>query len=475
MSSPSRLPDASRPWPPSAFRPAAEAATRRAPIEPWGWIEIFVAAQLLWGALLFIPGMQALRLAVRVLPYATSLGALAFFLRRAGRDRLPPSAPWLFGVFALMGMNLLHEGSHLMAGIGQGALQVAIAAPALWAGSVVHSRARFERVLWLVFAASLLSAGLGVLQTYYPDQFLPPEFSSLAREMNPDIVASLTYAGADGQAIIRPPGLSDLPGGAAAAGMMTVVLGVALASHPTTSFLWRLLTLGGAAVGMTALYLTQVRSLSVLAVASMLLMAAVRLRQGKVALGGWIVAGGVALVAASFVWATAVGGDAVYDRFASLFGDGVINTYQESRGAFLKYTVVEMLETYPFGAGLGRWGMMQVYLGDPTHWQAPPIYVELQITGWLLDGGVPMWFLYGGALLAAIRYAYLVALHGADDTLRSMATVVLTFLVGIVGMCFSGPVFNTQLGIVFWTLAALFGVVDATRRHDTQGRGRPLS
>jgi hypothetical protein len=444
----------------------------RTPAEPWGWIEVFVAVQLLWGALLFIPGMQALRLVVRVLPYATSLAALGYFvLRRAGRDRLPPSAPWLIGVFALLGLNLLHDSSHLMAGVGQGMLQVAIAAPAFWAGSVVHSRARFDRVLWLVFLASLLSAGLGVLQTYYPERFLPPEFSSLAQAMNPNIVESLTYEGADGQSIIRPPGLSDLPGGAAVAGMMAVVLGVALASHPTTAFVWRLATLGAAAVGMTALYLTQVRSLSVLAVASVLLMAAVRVRQGKVALGGWIVAGGVALVAASFVWATAVGGSAVYDRFASLFGDGVINTYQESRGSFLKYTVVELLEQYPLGAGLGRWGMMQVYLGDPTHWDAPPIYVELQITGWLLDGGVLMWVLYGGALLAAVRYAYLVSVHGLDDTLRSMATVVLSFLVAIVGMCFSGPVFNTQLGIVFWTLAAsLFGVVDATWRERSGGR-----
>jgi hypothetical protein len=44
-------------------------------------------------------------------------------------------------------------------------------------------------------------------------------------------------------------------------------------------------------------------------------------------------------------------------------------------------------------------------------------------------------------------------------------------MVAVVGMCFSGPVFNTQLGIVYWTLAAaLFGVVDATRRAGAAGR-----
>ncbi len=464
------LPSDVRPaWPGASYRPAVGVQT--APREPWGWMECFVAIQLLWGAFLFIPGMQSMRLAIRVMPYAASLGALMVFVRRAGRDRLPPSASWLFAVFGLLGLNLLHESTHLLAGVGQWALQIAIAAPALWAGSVVQSRERFERFLWLVFAASFLSAGLGVLQTYFPDRFLPPEFSAVAQAMNPDIVESLTYTGASGQAIVRPPGLSDLPGGAAVAGMTTVVLGVALAAHPTTALPMRVATLGAAAVGMTTLYLTQVRSLSALAVVSVLLMAAVRVRQGKVVLGGWIVAGGLALVLGAFAWATAVGGSAVYDRFASLFGDGVINSYQENRGLFLKYTVVELLEAYPLGAGLGRWGMMQLYFGDATHWQAPPIYVELQITGWLLDGGVLMWLVYGGALLSSLRYAYAVALHAGDERVRSMATVVLSLMVAVVGMCFSGPVFNTQLGIVYWTLAAaLFGVVDATRRAGAAGR-----
>ena len=50
---------------------------------------------------------------------------------------------------------------------------------------------------------------------------------------------------------------------------------------------------------------------------------------------------------------------------------------------------------------------------------------------------------------------------------------MLSFLVAIVGMCFSGPVFNTQLGIVFWTLAAsIFGVVDASRQASPAGGER---
>ncbi len=458
-------------WPqPSALPFPSVAPEAYAPVSDdarWGWVELFVAIQLLWGLFLFVPGMQAVRVYVRALPYLASLGALVYCLRRTGRDTMPSSGPWLLAAIALLGLNLLHEGTHVMAGLGQWALQISIAAPAFWVAAVVVTERRFERVLWLIFGASVLSAAVGVLQVYYPDRLLPPEFSSLAAALNPDFVGALSYVGADGQIVVRPPGLSDLPGGAAVSGMAAMVLGVALAAHPGTAKLMRALSLVAAGVGMTTLYLTQVRSLSIMALLSVLVLAGIRVRQGRVLLGGWIVAGGLLLAIGSFVWATSLGGDSVSDRFTGLFDEGFLTSYQESRGLFLKYTVAELLNEFPFGAGLGRWGMMQVYLGDPSLWQAPPIHVELQITGWLLDGGAPMWFVYGGALVAALRYAYSVAIQGATESLRSLATIVLAIQVPIIAMCFSGPVFNTQLGIEFWTVtAALFGAVQAQVERD---------
>ena len=117
------------------------------------------------------------------------------------------------------------------------------------------------------------------------------------------------------------------------------------------------------------------------------------------------------LVAGAFVWAVAVGGDALVARFSGLVSNGVLHTFREQRGAFLTYTVSELLYEFPLGAGLGRWGMMHVYFGDAVLWQAPPIHVEIQPTGWLLDGGVPLWVAMAGALVMALRTTYLVALH----------------------------------------------------------------
>ena len=214
---------------------------------------------------------------------------------------------------------------------------------------------------------AFVSAAVGVLQVYYPDVFLPPEFSALARSLNPAIVDALSYVGPDGRSIIRPPGLSDLPGGAAVAGLTTVVLGIAYIGHEGHHRLVRIFSVGAVAVGMTALYLTQVRALTVMAAVGVLVFAAVRLRQGRILQGGWIAVGGAALVAASFMWAAAIGGKAIEDRFSGLIETGLLDTYQQTRGLFLEYTLRELLFRFPLGAGLGRWGMMQVYFSGSVH------------------------------------------------------------------------------------------------------------
>jgi hypothetical protein len=437
--------------------------------ERWGWIELFIGVQLLWGVLLFVPGIQPYRAYVRALPYVASLAGLLFVLGPNTGEPTPSTGRWLVAVFGLLVLNLLHTETHLMAGVAQIVFQLAIAAPMFWVARAVHSEARLLRIIWVIFGASFLNAAVGILQVYFPDQFLPPEFSSLARSLNPDYVDALTYVGAGGELIIRPPGLSDLPGGAAIAGLMTVVLGVALASRGHRTRIVRALSYGAAAIGMTTLYLTQVRSLTVMAALGILMLAAIRLRQGRVIQGSWIAVGGVVLVAGSFIWAVAIGGVSLSERFEDLFETGVFTSFQENRGLFLEYTLNEMLFQFPLGAGLGRWGMMHVYFGDPSLWQSPPVHVEIQITGWLLDGGVPMWLCYGGALVSALRFGYLLAVRAETEWLQYFGTIALCIQLTIIGLCFTGPVFNTQLGILFWTVtAALLGAAEVWHAREDE-------
>jgi hypothetical protein len=454
----------SSPWRPSdtlTWDVGSVGGSTAATDDDWlGFAEAFIAVQLLWNLVLFVPGAQAYRAVIRGTPYVLSGVAIVYYFRHATGERLSGSAKWLVVAFLLMLLNLLHETAHLLAGAAQIVFQIFIAAPVFWMSRSVRGEAQMRRLVWVIFGASAAGAALGILQVYFPERFLPPEFSVLARSLNPDVIQSLTYTGADGREIVRPPGLSDMPGGAAVAGMMTMMLGLSLGIGGGVKWFVRALCLAAAAVGMTALYLTQVRSLTLVAAASVAAFALLRLRQGRTLQGGLTLGVGLALVAGAYIWALAVGGEAVSERFGGLANDGVIRVFQDQRGLFIRYTLSEMLYQFPLGAGLGRWGMMQVYFGDPTLWQAPPIHVEVQFTGWLLDGGVPLWFLYGGALAAAIYYSYRAATRAETPALQDLATIVLCLQLTIVSLCLTGPVFNTQLGILFWAITGgLFGAV----------------
>ena len=110
------------------------------------------------------------------------------------------------------------------------------------------------------------------------------------------------------------------------------------------------------------------------------------------------------------------------------------------------------------------------YFGDPTNLAAQPIYVEIQPTGWLLDGGVPLWLCYGGAILAAFATAWRLATQRFSPAMADIASLVLPVLLAIVGMGLAGPIFNTQVGILFWFLVgSLYGAGNALVRRRAHG------
>ena len=434
--------------------------------EPWGWIEVFILIQNLSTVLLFLPDSQQFRFVIRALPYGSSLAlALLHYNRTRGRILLPPGGGWLAAGLLLLGLNLLHPNTVFPAGIAQFIFQLSIGAPLLWVSTQVRSKERLERILWLLFITSGASAAFGLAQVFYPSVFMP-EISSLALSMNPEVVKSLTYVGAAGQHILRPPGLTDVPGGAAIGGLIAALLGVVLGSQSRQSFTKRVLCFGTAAAGVSVIYFAQVRSLLVLLVVAIIVMCVVLGRQGRLVQSAWI--GGVcaALLTVTFALAVAVGGKSISNRFGSLTEGGLSQSFQQNRGMFLRHTFDYLLTEYPFGAGVGRWGMMSVYFGGDST-QSQPIWVEIQMTGWLLDGGVLMWLFYGGAIIVSLLYLYRTSISVVDSRVSYLGCIVLCLNCFVVGLSFAGPVFNTQLGIQFWLLtAAVYGASKAVVTSD---------
>lgn len=449
-----------------ADEPSADAADDR--FAQWPWLEVFVGIQFLWGALLFVPGAQAYRPIVRALPYISSLALLAVYFLVRFHSAYPWGTRFLIGALGVLALNLLHSTTQLYAGIAQGIFQLAVVAPIFWACKAVHSPKRLERMLVLALVFNCASAALGLLQVYYPDQFMPPQFSAFGLQMNDAYVDSQTYMGRDGRVIVRPPGLTDMPGGAAVAGGFAAVLGLGL-SLRSKRFAYLLATIAASGIGLAVIYLTQVRSVLLMVIGAVAILVAVAFRRGRTAAGAWIGLAGGALIVTSFLWASSVGGESVEQRFMNIRETGAVQTFQESRGHFLAFTVGELLDQYPLGAGLGRWGMMNAYFGDPTDLRSPPIYVEIQLTGWLLDGGVPMWFFYGGAILLSFMGVFRLS-GSSDPAIAHAALTVLAVQALITGLAMAGPAFNTQLGIMFWLcVGALYGA----SKHQGQASAEP--
>jgi hypothetical protein len=171
-----------------------------------------------------------------------------------------------------------------------------------------------------------------------------------------------------------------------------------------------------------------------------------------------------------FAWATAVGGKVIEKRFLGIVEAGVVEKYKSERGVYLENFWDYLLPNYPLGAGLGRWGSTYQYFGREE--RSPLIFVHIAIAGWLLDGGVLMIVLYGGAVCAAFIASYRLATTCRHQNIQYMAAVVCGLNVLYIGASFSGPLFDCQLGLYFWLLnSALHGA--AVWARGQPGAARP--
>lgn len=426
---------------------------------PWGVMEYFVIVQFLSPAILMLPGMQVLRMPIRVLPYAISLALFCFLFQQrslVGRDSIRvPGSGWLILVLFLLCAGLFHPDTILKSGVAQLGFQLTILCPIFWTMYARVTVRQVHRIMWLCLACNALGALMGALQVLWPEHFLPVEFS---RNLAYDYLGSLSYEGADGREIVRPPGLSDVPGGAARGAVTASFFALFFATERHTSRVVKLALVSVLLVSFFTLYLTQVRSSFLVLLGSAAVLAFMRMRRGE---GGWsvgvvlLVVGGVAL---SFSLAVQVGGEQVSERYMDLAESGLLESYRQNRGHFLNYTLNYVLWEYPMGAGLGRWGMMNSYFGENL--LVPSLWAEIQLTGWLYDGGIPMVFFYGSALSVCFGTMYKLTLWTRSPALAKMAEGIFCLNLITVVTSFSGPSFNEQSGMMFWFLYGL--LVSAT-------------
>jgi hypothetical protein len=334
-------------------------------------------------------------------------------------------------------------------------------APVFWAPALVDGPQHLRRLLILMLVCNGANSLVGVLQVYDPATWMPAEFSSVQRSFKAGL-DPFSYINDQGQRMVRPPGLFDLPGAVCGAGMLSALLGVSF--FFLLQVTWqRCVALGLCFLGVSAIYLSHVRS-ALLITGGMAIVYVVILwllqRRRQQALRILAISG--ALGIATFFFTVNFGGRVVATRFATLTTDAPVTIYYKSqRGSMVEEAFTKLLPEYPLGAGLGRWGMMRLYFGDSFNPDSPMIWAEVQWPAWILDGGVILLLLYFAAMLMLVKQEINIA-QSKNSSLAPVAAIVLACNAGVLAWTFSFTPFTTQFGLQFWFLAgALHGAAHA--------------
>jgi branched-subunit amino acid transport protein AzlD len=413
--------------------------------DEWNWAHNFMLIQFIFQLLLLIPGIGVIRTAVRVGSFGLSLYLLAT-IKNKGVDYPGTWLSYAIGMILFLCLCFNFHLNSIPAGLGQIAMYVAILGPLFWASKLPLSETGFRNLLGLFWAFQAISVLFGLLQIYFPTQFQFQISSVVENGPNPEGLKILL---ANGMSIYRPTGLTDVPGGAALAGFYAVLLGMGFFLEGKNKYLAGLGLLS-TFVGFFCIYMSQVRNVLIatcLCILCLLLVLTLS-RNFKRALT--LIGTLQPLILGTFGWAVAVGGAETLDRVTSLFAGNADEVYHQNRGRFLQDTIEVLLPKYPWGAGLGRWGMMNSYFGKNGNPFTDPIWVEIQWTGWLLDGGIPLICAYSMLLILACYLALTTACQQRVDNLSFWSAVVLSYNIGIVMITFNYPVFMSQTGMEFW-------------------------
>ncbi|MGH7178746.1 MAG: hypothetical protein ACREJC_15315 [Tepidisphaeraceae bacterium] len=432
------------------------------------WVVGFILFEVVCQLALLFPFATSLRVPLRSAPFLGSIVLLMLLPRRAFRD-LHPSVRAGVCVVLIVCASLAHPHTNTaLSAAATVAMYLAILAPLVWAGGLEIDQKWLKRAILCLWTFSTLSALVGVGQTLRPNwQWLQPNLSAVVQAHN-DAGEGLKISLASGALVFRPMGLSDQPGGAAGAGMCCVVFGLALLVADRRNWM-RAVVLGSMVLGLYCIYLSQVRSVLIMTAVCIVAFCVVMALRGEFSrmIRALAALAGVVLVAT--VWAVRVGGETVTGRLATLVEESPTMVYYRNRGFFLEYTLRVYVPTYPCGAGLGRWGMMNYYFGDPDDPNSEPLWAEIMWTGWVFDGGVPLTIAYTAAVLIAVWQARKIGVRRGGGDLGLWASVICAYNLGALAVTFNYSFFMGQGGLDFWLLnACLFA---AARRAPTM---RPL-
>jgi hypothetical protein len=390
-------------------------------------------------ALFFLGGIAAIRLPLRIGVYGLSV-ALMFIVK--GRNRPHPAWACAQVAIALLAIETLDpSGDSWMSRGATIVLYASVLAPLVWVGRLALQVTDLRAVLRIMWAFYTLSATMGVLQVNYPGQFDGSLSANFTDRKAISFRMHVMTLG-DGRKVIRPMGLTDVPGGAGNGGVNAIILGSGLLLTET-NLIFRALLVAGMVGGLFCIFLVQERTSLIVVCLTTTTLAIVLARRKAIGRLLTLLSVAAAVTVVGTTVAFAVGGDAVVKRFATLTADNPTNVFQANRGQFLDELLHDDIYKYPFGAGLGHWGMLNGYFGSPAH----GLWAEMLWQALDYDGGVPLMLVYVGIFALLLRASWQVAIVDPSSEVGTWAGVVVGYNLAAIGASFVFPIMVIQAGL----------------------------
>jgi hypothetical protein len=248
-----------------------------------------------------------------------------------------------------------------------------------------------------------------------------------------------------------------------------MLIGLAFALRPIA---WwkRLMSIGLAFAGISVIYYSQVRMILLMLVICLIVLGVILVMQRNFTHATLLTGLSFGTIAGALTWVASTSGWSVVERFVGLLDTNLAEKYQSSRGGFVRHTFDTLIWEYPFGAGLGWWGTIYGVFGNKS--VPSTIWVEVMWPAWVIDGGVPLMFLYVVAIGLAMADTLRIALRSRDRELQFWAGVVFASNLSVIATTFSYVSFVTAIGLQFWLLAAVIHAADLRVRATAAAAAR---
>jgi hypothetical protein len=408
-----------------------------------GWVYGFLALQIGCQLALLTEALSPARVFFRSAVFLGSL-ALLFLVQGVPRTHHPVRTIAVV-IMVILTLSAFNPSSGApLAVAAHWAMYLAVLAPLFWVARLELTDDTLKWLLLGLWAFHTLSSAFGVLQVYFPGRFQP------ALTVFIEAKQALMIRLSSGEYAMRPMGLTDQPGGAANSGLYATLIGMGVVlTRPFTGA--RVLGLLGMILGTACIYLSQVRSALVMLGVCFVVLLGLLALSGRIPRFTWLLLVGAAVVFVGFQLAFDAAGDTVTKRLASLVQADPGTVYRTNRGMMVEDAFNRLLPEYPLGAGLGRWGMVNLYFGSPDS----EIGAEVQWVGWILDGGILLVILYSAAILTVTAFAIRASLKPSKSGWDGWAAVIAAYNVGALAICFSYVPFMSAAGLEIWLLNAV--------------------